>query len=1752
MLSKKYNYDNYIEFDTEYRDLFSKFAENGLINIYDVLTIRKQLPEELLVQLKRKHIQSEFSFKNIVQDDEVKYIKPKTKEEIEQERRREHEELKKIEREKREALIELARQQEITKTIRDNIIKADEIKRITNEFDSWLKTVCELVHLSKILNYEEDDLIEIQKDITNDLKTIDPKTKIQSNMFGFKGKTYEDLLIMLSDKFKKEREEVKEEKEEVKEEQVDLNEEQDFEEESENYDYDYSDDEESNGDDYSDDDYIHGYDDELEMHSAKYDRTKIWDSKRRKDNKVKSNKRFVNFRDKKKQDGLKGGNLEHRKKIFYYLVSLFDEVYDSHIEQNKQRIENILICESYICMYNDDSFGDIVLSNFKSNSVFDNVIDNIVSIYHNKDSLKKEIYDKLFKNELHSYNLLYINQDNLLSSDCVKFMKEFDDKIKKYKDELLKYKENLIIDNIVFEDAIKWNDQIDINVKMYESYKDILTKDFIEKINKYNINFYTDGLYDLIKGNLANMNRYKVVDQSYNLKDNRFNFEKLISKLEVSYKYNFDVTDFYNKFTEIIDKTYNFKQNDSKTIFYEDWFIKFIKLYDTTKYEVIKEVIRYYTDPKVFGDCDLDFLIDKLKVRYKYNFNVSEFFDRFIALFNKTYDFERIGSKIGFYKKIFTKLIETYESTKYEVIKEVIQHYTKPKLFNVCDLDFLIDKLKVSYKYNFNVSGYYDKFIKTIDETYDLEVIESCFSFYNDCFTKLIETYDSTNYEVIEKVIQHYANPEVFDAYIDEYSRKIIETLYNDFKKTTEGYKLIKDYLKERINYFIKNTNFATYDKIFDVYIKNYNEFAAAYYNKIVDKLEKDHNKEDKDLKTYFETKIEQYKDKRYSEIGIIKEKLTSIIKELIPQCEIYVIVYYNDDQLTVFKDDIENRVKELITNYYNGLSVDDFIIKNPKDEDSSTMIITAFKDKDYSLDNLKEKAWKEFEEHYRDCVVNKLKEIADKLSFDHITYILFVLKHIQTVDDLWITQIIGNETETINQKITKHLRDNLNSVKDCIDYLTTTIDVNTEPVLKYFFCIDKIAEIIKNICELDVNFDFVQYENIIKNNYIQDNVKNTIRDKFKDKLVELFEKENISLDNRIEQYERLKKEYEVPLRTVLYNKFKTVIGIDDFARYIEHVGFNNFNVDKYTTGNSRIIKELKEKYKVLENEFDNYFNGEKYKKYITKEIYETKKHDNVFIIDELYYNYYLSFYQNNISNENLFDIIDYYNSEHRKDDHRKEHTKPKLIDSYKTLLDHNREQNLTIEEIKKVIDYDNDVLFDDDGLIQQFSLKIQKTIGNLIDNISSEKLNLIDELMAFYEEIEKIEKDETLNRKMILLNPDSIKTYLINRLLNKFNPSINISCKLLVEKYNQYKLSNYNQDFKVKFISIIENQIKDKKYEEIIEDYNDVVYMDFKESFKTRIVNSMLEEIDHEKRVLTEESEEEIRLNQERRIELIKKYIKLYDAAKYIDFKQNILEIIDLVFQQLYIKSENWNWINTYLYINHVFNLTEEKEIIKQITLSLNEHFLTNLSLQDFAILYYISLRKEQLKNINDKFKVVEKYEKFFDSQLYKLNELLLNFDLTPREYTDKSSELKYILNKEMILKDSSELIIDNEKEDVNLIVYLYESMKERKVNNDFVHLLEELLCSKIKKEVFEEKNVSVNRSLEIEKDSIDYKFEKIKEHYNLKEKIQYEFLNLISNTFNVSILENKRERLKFQTYKSIAKIIDDVVNKLNIVVHW
>jgi hypothetical protein len=89
----------------------------------------------------------------------------------------------------------------------------------------------------------------------------------------------------------------------------------------------------------------------------------------------------------------------------------------------------------------------------------------------------------------------------------------------------------------------------------------------------------------------------------------------------------------------------------------------------------------------------------------------------------------------------------------------------------------------------------------------------------------------------------------------------------------------------------------------------------------------------------------------------------------------------------------------------------------------------------------------------------------------------------------------------------------------------------------------------------------------------------------------------------------------------------------------------------------------------------------------------------------------------------------------------------------------------------------------------------------------------------------------------------------------------------------------------------------------------------------------------------------------------------------------------------------------------------------------------------------------------------------------LYKLNELLLNFELTPQEYTEKSSELKYILDQEMILKDSSELIIDNEKEDVNLIVYLYESMKERKVNNDFVYLLEELLCSKIKKEVFGEK---------------------------------------------------------------------------------
>ena len=1086
MLSKKYNYDNYIEFDTEYRDLFSKFNNNGLINIYDVLTIRKRLPEELLVQLKRKHIQSEFSFRNIVQDDEVKYIKPKTKEELEQERIERSEELKKIEREKREAANELARQQEITKTIRDNIIKADEIKRITNEFDSWLKTVCELVHPSRILNYEKDDLVEIQKDITNDLKEIDPKTIIQSNMFGFKGKTYEELLIMLSDMFKKEvLEEFETEESEEEIEETDLESDEEFE-----FDYETEEDNEFESEEDNElvGNYNHDYDDDLEMYSVKYDKSKLWDSKRRKDNKVKSNKRFVSHRDKKRQDGLKGGNLEYRKKIFYYLISLFDEIYDSHIEQNKHRIDNILISEAYICIYNDNSYIDINLKDFRTNSNFDNVFTSVCEMYRQKDFRKKEIYDKLFDSKLYIYILPYVSKNNLLPLDHVKFIKEFVDRIKN-KHEILEYKKEL------YEDNKDRNDQIDMNVKIYEIYGNVLDKEFINKIKKYDINFYTDGLSNLIKRNLSNMDSYK--DRSYDLKDKHYNFETLISKLEISYKHNFGVSNFENKIIEVINKTYDFdkKENNSK-----------------------------------------------------------------------------------FYNKRFKELVELYDKTKYEVIKKVIEHYADPKLFDV-DYKILIDKLKVSYKYNFDVSDFKRKFIEAINKTYDFNKIESKSKFYDDCFTELIGLYDETKYEVVKNVIKHYTDPNLFNADIAEGGDVIIRKLYIDFHKKTEGYNLIKDYLKERIAYWIKWTNLKTYGRIFE-YIEKYKEFTVTLHNKIVDKLEKEH-KDYKDLKTYFETKVKQYKDKRFNEIVIIKEKLTLIIKDLIPRCEIYIINYYLDEQLKVFKEDIGNRVKELIINYYNGLSVDDFKIVDPKDEDSETLIISAFKDKDYGLNqqfyvNNDNKAkinlWKDFEECYRDCVVDKLKEIAVDLSFNDITYILFVSFRMQLVGESWINQIL--EIEKINETINDYLTNNLITVGDCINYLTASINLASSLILKYFFCIDKVAGIIKNICESDDKFDFNQYETLIDNENLSDEVREEIVNAMKDKLKDLFKRKlkDSSIDVYIKEYDNRKndKRYEPALQVVVYDKLKKeIFEENDFKKTKEKFNTIVQNYKDYTRINN-------------------------------------------------------------------------------------------------------------------------------------------------------------------------------------------------------------------------------------------------------------------------------------------------------------------------------------------------------------------------------------------------------------------------------------------------------------------------------------------------------------------------------------------------------------------------------------------------------
>lgn len=1320
MLSKKYNYDNYIEFDTEYRDLFSKFNDNGLINIYDVLTIRKQLPEELLIQLKRKHIQSEFSFKNIVQDDEVKHIKPKTKEEIEQERIERFEELKKIEREKRESLIELAKQQEITKTIRDNIIKADEIRRLTSEFDSWLKTVCELVHLSRILQYD-DDLIEIQKDITNDLKEIDPKTKIQSNMFGFKGKTYEDLLIMLSGMFKKE------ELEEIKQEE----DEEDFESGDDfGFEYDTEEDNEFETDEELVGNYNHDYDEDLEMYSVKYDRSKLWDSKRRKDNKVKSNKRFVNFRDKKKQDGLKGGNLEHRKKIFYYLVSLFDEIYDSHIDQNKQRIENILICEAYICMYNVDSFDDIDLNNFKSNSVFDNVFTGVVDMYKLKDSRKKEFYNKLFKGELHFYNLPYVSRNNLLSLDCVKFIKEFVNRIKN-KDELLKYKKKLIIGDVIIENDTKWNDQIDMNVEMYEKYKEILDKEFIEKINKYDINFYTNGLSNLIQGNLTNMNSYKIKEQSYDLDDSRYNFETLISKLEISYKYNFDVSDFYDKFVEIINETYDFEEFESKSNFYNERFKELVKMYDSTKYEVIKNVIEHYADPKLF-DADFNLLVDKLKVSYKYNFDVSDFKRKFIEVINKTYDFNKIESKSKFYDEQFTRLIGLYDETKFEVIKNVIKHY---------------------------------------------------------------------------------ADPELFDADIAKGGNVIIRKLYTDFHKTTEGYNLIKDYLKERIAYWIKCTNLETYDRIFE-YIEKYKEFTVTLHNKIVDKLDKDHKEEDKNLKIYFETKVKQYKDERFIEIVIVKEKLTSIIKDLIPQCEIYVINYYNDEQLKDFKENIGKRVKELITDYYIKLSVDDFKINNPKDEDSDTLIITAFKDKDYGLnqqfyvnnDNkVKINLWKDFEEHYRDCVVNKLKEIAVDLSFEDITYILFVSFRMQLVRESWVDQIL--KIEKINETIEDHLTNKLISVGDCINYLTASINVASSSILKHFFCIDKIAEIIKKICESDPNFDFDQYESLIDNEDLSDEVREEIVKAMSHKLIDLFERKlkESPIDDYIKEYDDRKDDdrYVQALQDVVYNKlYKEIFVENDFEKtkkkftelnkkYENYFKFQDCNLYRFYF--EAVNKHYGQLYEVSLGNEDNAEKEEIAREAISEFSNwiesDAKEFLNEYIIgwySELVGNCGLDFYKLiDLTTDNLF--VNYYNFSRG---------------------------NNYFRQIGKTI-YE-DTLPD---LIKKYD-KITATLANSVkkyDKITATEINYTSEIIEIFKSSYRIAFEEykhDLNELLI-----SYKTYMINdfkQIINKKFKSLivdneqdsNIVFNIVMENYS----SDDYSDLKKSFFKLITSRIEDEE----------------------------------------------------------------------------------------------------------------------------------------------------------------------------------------------------------------------------------------------------------------------------------------------------------------------------------------------------
>ena len=1069
MLSKKYNYDNYIEFGNEY----SEFSVNGLINIYDILTIRKQLPDELLTQLKRKHIQSEFSFKNTVQDDEIKYVKPKTKEEIIQERIKAFEEMKKKEEETREKLLVSLKQAEISKQIRDNIEREDQIRKITYEFNDWLQALCEVVHISRILKYDTNDLIVTLNYVIDSIEEIDPKTTIQSNMFGFKGKRYDELLDMLSERFKKEVLEQAVDYEEEVEEDYD-----DYDDYDEDYDYESEDEVESEEDNVIVDDYNHNYDDDLGIYSVKHDKAKIWDSKRRKNNKLKSKKRFVNFRDKKKQDSLKGGNLDDRKKIFYYLVSRFDEIYDKHTDQNRQRIENILICEAYICMYNDDSYNNIELNDYKSHRVFDDVFENIVSIYAEKKDRKKKIYDRLFDENLYTYNLPYISRNNLLSLDHVKFIKEFNNRIKD-RDKIKDYKKELYDRN---KDR---DDHFDKIVKIYKLYINTLDEGFIEKFSKE--------LYD------RNKDRDDQIDK--------------IVEMYKFYKNTLD-EEFIEKIKEEI---YAIGKDRNNQI---DKNVEMYKLYVNTLDEKFIEKIKKY---------DINFYNDGLS---------------------------------NLIRKNLTNM-ENYKKNSY--ILEV----------EGCNFNFLLNKLDVSCKYSFDVSHFYGKFIEVIKKTYKLTNFENKSKFYDECYIKLIEKYDSTNHEVLKNVIEHYANPKVFNADIDKYGNKIIQKLYTAFKKDTKGYNLIKDYLKERIEYWIQNTNFETYDSFFN-YMKNYEKFTATLHNKMVTKLEKDHKKI-KDLKTYFKLKIDQYKDNRFNEITKVKEKLTEIIKEIIPQCEFYIINYYVDEQLGDFKTDIGNRIRELITNYYTSLTADNFKIVNPNDEDSSTLNIAAFNDKDYGLNqqfykNNDNKAkinlWKDFEDCYRKCVVDKLTKIAAELSFVDVTYILFVLSRVQLVDDSWINEIL--KTEKIKETIDDYLTRNLNSVEECITYLTTTINIGELPVLKYFFCIDKIATIIKKKCDSDPNFDFNQYETLIGNNDLSTDVREEIVKAMRNKLEDLFKRKlkDASIDDYIKEYDYHKKDgdYEIVLQEVVYNRLKEEIFVE-----------NDF-------------EKIKKKFTELNNKYKDYF----------------------------------------------------------------------------------------------------------------------------------------------------------------------------------------------------------------------------------------------------------------------------------------------------------------------------------------------------------------------------------------------------------------------------------------------------------------------------------------------------------------------------------------------------------------------------------